>query len=117
MIIGIQDLAANALIELLDADEKRRQVRIEELSQYGTVVLQVLKEKREDVVLLLLREHTDDMIRNYSDIFMINDDYTVISLREGVDADMLRRKFRAYLSVDTLLAFSCERARRVLNIG
>ena len=40
--IGIEDLAANALIELLQKEEKRDFITYSELEEYGTQVVKLL---------------------------------------------------------------------------
>lgn len=71
--IGIEDLAANALIEILktkeDAQMERCRVTLAELEAYGNQVIQYLNERGEKAVLILSRENTSLMFRNYSVFF------------------------------------------------
>ena len=104
--IGIEDLAANALIEILTKTAKTF-VTYKELERYGAEVVSILSAQGEKAVLILSRESTNDMFRNYSDIFeeqLINEDLG-ISLKEGKTVDDLIDRFRGYLAWDVLLAF------------
>ena len=65
--IGIEDLAANALIELLQKEENRSFITYKELERYGTQVVSLLSERGEKAVLLLSRENTNAMFRDYSE--------------------------------------------------
>ena len=71
--IGIEDLAANALIEILKTKENEQTeqycVTLAELEAYGSQVIQYLNERGEQAVLILSRENTSLMFRNYSDFF------------------------------------------------
>ena len=89
--IGIEDLAANALIELLQKEEKRDFITYDELEDYGTQVVKLLSEKGEKAVLLLSRDHTSAMFRDYSDFFeeSLVDDKLGIRLKEGKDRKAL----------------------------
>lgn len=64
--IGIEDLAANALIESLKKGHKSF-LTYEEIENYGSKVLQLLNQQGEKAVLILSRENTNAMFRNYSD--------------------------------------------------
>lgn len=61
-------MAANALIEALRISEKRF-LTYEEIEAYGTKVVQILNEKGEKAVLILSRENTNALFRNYSEFF------------------------------------------------
>ncbi|MCL2085421.1 hypothetical protein FWH09_00580 [Candidatus Saccharibacteria bacterium] len=104
--IEIEDLAANALIEILKKNGERF-VTYKTLEEYGAKVIERLTEKNERAVLILSRESTDRMLRNYSDFFMEEGqgDGMGIRLREGITTDKLIKRFRGYLAWDALLAF------------
>ena len=87
--IGIEDLAANALIEILSAkkgaESEQLYVTLAELEKYGAQVVRHLNEKGDDALLILSGESTSMMFRNYSDFFeeIETSEGTAISLREG----------------------------------
>lgn len=54
--IGIEDLAANALIEIMSEDEPKRFVSYEELESYGAEVVNFLNTKGKKAVLTLSRK-------------------------------------------------------------
>lgn len=111
--IGIEDLAANALIEILKTKEESKEklsqysVTLAELESYGAQVIRHLNEKGEKAVLILSRESTSLMFRNYSDYFeeLETEDGTAISLKEGKTVSDLIKKFRTYLAFDVMMAF------------
>ena len=105
--IGIEDLVANALIELMEKNNCRR-VDFETLVNYGTVVLSILRQNGEEAIFLLSKEYTNELIRNYSDYFDIEHDELngdSIALKTNKTVDDLRNRFRAFLTIDCLLAF------------
>lgn len=107
--IGIEELAANALIEILSENEniKERFVSYDMLEQYGMEVVRLMNEKGEKAVLVLSREETRKMLRDYSSIFEeknVNGNLGIY-LRENVTLDQLIDKFRGYLTIELLLAF------------
>lgn len=65
--IGIADLVANALIELVDNDENNREVTYEQLNDYGAIVIETLNAKNEDAVLIISKERTKAFLHDYSD--------------------------------------------------
>lgn len=115
--IGIEDLAANALIELLKKDSRKRFVTYSEIEKYADVVVKILKDKGEKAVLILSRDSTDALFRNYSDFFMESRDEhgtEGIQLREGKNVSDLIQQFRGYLALDVLLAFVNQKSVRAL---
>lgn len=119
--IGIEDLAANALIEILktkeDAQTERCCVTLAELEAYGNQVIQYLNERGEKAVLILSRENTSLMFRNYSDFFeeVETDEGVSIALKEGKTVSDLVEKFRTYLALDLMMAFMNTETVRVLH--
>ena len=91
--IGIEDLVANALIELVENTEKRE--------------VMYLNDKAEQAVLILSKERTNEFLHDYSEYFEL---FTRgieegIRLKEDVSVEKLWEQFRGYLSVDVMLAF------------
>jgi len=120
--IGIEDLAANALIEILsakkDAESEQLYVTLAELEKYGAQVVRYLNEKGDDALLILSGESTSMMFRNYSDFFeeIETSEGTAISLREGKTVTDLVVKFRTYLALDVMMAFMDAKAVSVLRV-
>lgn len=117
--IGVEDLAANALIELLKKSDNQRFVSYQDMEAYGLVVSRLLESEGEEVVLIMSRAYTDEMLWYYSDFFeeAIIDGDIGIALKEGKNADDLRRKFRGYLRINVLLAFVNEESVRALKVA
>lgn len=119
--IGIEDLAANALIEILKTKENEQTgqycVTLAELEAYGNQVIQYLNELGEKAVLILSRENTSLMFRNYSDFFeeVETDKGIAIALKEGKTVSDLVKKFRTYLALDLMMAFMNTETVRVLH--
>lgn len=116
--IGIEDLAANALIELLQKEENRSFITYKELERYGTQVVSLLSERGEKAVLLLSRENTNAMFRDYSEFFEEDsyDGNEGIRLRAGKSRKDLIVQFRGYLALDVLMALVDERSVSVLGV-
>ena len=68
--IGIDDLAANALIELLKKDDNRRFVSYDSLKGYGANVLKTLQDDGEEAILIYTRDSKAAFLRDYSDFFI-----------------------------------------------
>jgi len=104
--IGIEDLAANALIEILNYNNKKF-VSFKELENYGSRVVTILSEKGEKAILILSRENTDALFRNYSNFFEEKNVEGIcgIALKENITVEDLEDAFRGYLSLDVLIAF------------
>ena len=109
--IRAEDLAANAFIEILktneDAQTERCCVTLAELEAYGNQVIQFLNERGEKAVLILSRENTSLMFRNYSDFFeeVETNEGASVALKAGKMVSDLIEKFRTYLSLDLMMAF------------
>lgn len=118
IFIGIEDLAANALIELLERTGKR-EISLEKLYEYGTVVVKILLDKGEEAALLLSKYGTNELIADYSDMFELRTDGTganSIALKKQITADDLRKKFRVYLPLYLLRVFKDEKSVSVLGV-
>lgn len=116
--IGIEDLAANALIEVLQTKKgnlSQYSVSYAELENYGTEVVHYLNTKGEEAVLIFSRESTNFMLHNYSDFFEETDHGTAIALREGKTVSDLIERFRTYLAFDVMMAFMAENTVQVLR--
>lgn len=114
--IGIEDLAANAMIEILKKGGQRF-LTYDEIEMYGAEVVQILKENGEKAVLILSRENTDALFRNYSEFFEEEEQNGKrgIKLKAEKQADDLIQQFRGYLALDVLLAFMNQRSVKVLG--
>jgi uncharacterized membrane-anchored protein len=114
--IGIEDLAANALIEAFEKGKKRF-LTYGKLEEYGTRVIQLLSEKGEKAILILSRESTNALFRNYSEFFeeKENDIGKGIALKDDKEVEDLIEQFRGYLALDVLMAFVNERSVEALE--
>lgn len=115
--IGIEDLAANALIESMRRAEKTF-LTYREIEDYGSRVVEFLNEKGEKAVLILSRESTNALFRNYSDFFQekSENDEMGIALKTEVTLENLMNQFRGYLALDVLMAFVNEHSVRALGV-
>ncbi len=115
--IGIESVAANALIELFEK-KNIREVSFDVLVKYGMGIVRYLeKERQEEVILLFSRKYQISMIENYSDFFEAdffgdgngvfrlkgNDKTeTLLSLKEYFRWTMSTRMINAFLSKEAL---------------
>lgn len=114
--IGIEDLAANAMIELLKKGDQRF-ITYNGVEMYGAEVVQILKESGKKAVLILSRENTDALFRNYSEFFEEEEQNgrKGIKLKDDKKVEDLIQQFRSYLALDVLLAFMNKRSVQVLG--
>lgn len=115
--IGIEDLAANALIELMKKGG-RRDISYQELEVYGANVVQWLSKKGEKAILILSRDNTNELFRNYSDFFEETEleNGMGIKLKDGKELNDLIIRFRGYLALDVLLALVNDSVVQALGV-
>lgn len=115
--IGIEDLAANALIESMRRVEKNF-LTYREIENYGSKVVQILNEQGEKAVLILSRENTNELFRNYSDFFEEKEENEEkgIALKSDIKLEDLIMQFRGYLALDVLMAFVNDRSVQALGV-
>ena len=115
--IGIEDLAANALIESIRRAEKTF-LTYKEIESYGARVVELLSEKGEKAVLILSRESTNALFKNYSDFFVEKyfDGEKGIELKNDITIENLIIQFRGYLALDVLMAFVNENSVQALGV-
>lgn len=117
--IGIESLAANALIELFER-KQTREVSFDSLVRYGMEVVRIFRnETGEEAVLLLSRKYQMDMIENYSDFFEVEMDAAgngVFRLKD-VDLEDVKAYFRWTMSIKLIGAFVNPNAIRELGVG
>lgn len=110
-------MAANALIESMRKAEKTF-LTYREIENYGSKVVELLNEKGGKAVLVLSRESTNALFRNYSDFFQeknVNGEMG-IELKEEVTIENLIVQFRGYLALDVLMAFVNENSIQALGV-
>lgn len=121
--IGIEDLAANAMIEILEKKQQEQEnieginlsVSLIDLEDYGAEVVRYLNnETSEKALLILSRESTDYMFKNYSDFFEEDDNESAIKLREGKTVEDLKNKFRTYKAADLISAYMAKTTVKIL---
>lgn len=116
--IEIEDLVANAFIELVEK-KKKREILFSELDEYGARVIEVLNREREtNAILVVSRESQMAMVEDYSDMFEqieINGGKG-IRLKEGVETIDLWTRFCTSLSLKVLAAFQEQCAKAVLGV-
>lgn len=104
--IGVECLAANALIELYA--NGINQISFQKLAEYGlSVVEQYIIESGKDAVLIFQPEDISGLVLNYSDYFYITGDQEKhLCLRDNVNIQELKEQFRWTLSYAMLKAVS-----------
>ena len=107
--IGIEDLAALALIQSLQ--NGKRFLSYDTIEAYGNRVIKRLKKDHRKAILVLSRESTEAMFRNYSDFFIEQEENGKlgIALRDDKDIESLIDKFCGYLALDVLRALVNEK--------
>ncbi len=114
--IGIEDLAANALIELVEKTGKRT-VRFSQLNDYGNAIMATLRKDDMDVTLIFTKDTTEQFFHNCSDVFSIKEleNDIEITLKDGISTDVLRNRFRINIAFYLLKAFVSDSAFKTLE--
>ena len=107
--IGIEDLAALALIQALQKGQ--RFLSYAQIEAYGNRVIKRLEKDNQKAVLILSRESTDALFRNYSDFFVEMEEAGElgIELKQGKNIDSLIDRFCGYLAFEVLKALINEK--------
>lgn len=115
--IGIEDLVASALIELIKEEEDNRKISLQALAEYGTVIVRLLTESGQNAVLFLTKESTYEFVHDYADYFSIKlyDGIEYIELNDGVTVAELRNQFRKNLTVDLAKALNGKESLETLK--
>ena len=116
--IGIEDLVASALIELMKREASNRRVSLQSLSDYGTVIVKLLLRSGHDAILFLTKESTYEFVHDYADYFSIVKfgDKEYIELLKDKTINDLRRQFRMNLTVDLAKALSESESLEALKV-
>lgn len=104
--IGIEDLVANALIEIVEKTSNRT-VMFSQLNKYGEAIVAKLRTEKIDATLIYNRNTTDQFFHDCSNLFTISeiDNDISITLNESVSTTYLRKRFRVNLALHMLSAF------------
>lgn len=109
--IGIQDLAANALIELL-MKNKGNQVSLNSLYDYGVAVVELLNaEEAEGAYLMLSRDRTIGFMEECQDIVEVLGFGTKdakVALKDGVTVEALIERFCGTIPIPVLRAMGAD---------
>ena len=105
--IGIEDVAANALIQALRKNEEKRFLSYMTIEAYGNRVVEKLNEDHKKEVLIFSRNHTEALYRNYSRFFEPYEENgrRGIRLKDKITLEDLITAFQGYLALDLLKAF------------
>ena len=101
--IGVECLAANALIELYENHIRR--LSFKQLADYGLMVVDAYEyETAEKAIFIFNQEKIQGLILDYSDYFSVEviDEEKYICLNESVDIRELKERFRWTLSYQLL---------------
>ena len=116
--IGIEDVAANALIALLMRNETCRQVLLTALGEYGEFVVQKYRHNTKDeAILIRSRERRRMFFEDYSEFFEPLDksgECVGVRLRDGIDINALKRFFRYNMTAHLVEAFIDQEALNLL---
>lgn len=118
--IGIEDLAANAIIEMSKYEFNGRCTKriftLKELEDYGNAVIKHLIQKGEPALMVLSRSSTTHMF-NTSDYFAETekDGEHALCVKDGIMINDLIQKYRTYIAFPVLQAFMSDEVVKVLN--
>jgi len=117
--IKIEDLAANAIIDMLEKKGLNR-VSYKQIIQYGNTIKKIYDEIYDDyTVLIMSGEAVSSFIRNYSNYFFIDtfENDECIVLKDGITTELLREEFRARLPIELLYSFTCKASMEALGLA
>lgn len=103
--IGVECLAANALIELYEEQIKKLSFR--QLADYGLMIVDAYEdETSQKAIFIFNQERIQGLILDYSNYFSVEiiDEEKYICLNDGVDIRELKERFRWTLSYELLKA-------------
>lgn len=114
--IGIEDIAANAFIEV-SKNSCTRELSFNTLNNYSSKILKILNSESQQATLKISYEETQKIFIEYSDFFepYSHGDTTGIMLKTNISTKQLWQQFRSYLSTDVMQAFMAPESIAVLK--
>ena len=116
--IGVECLAANALIELYESGIQ--QISFNDLADYGLLVVENYEyEIGDEAIFIFDREKLEGMVINYSDLFVIREieSKKCLCLQDNVDISVVKERFRWTLSYAMIKAMRQVDIRQVVQNG
>lgn len=117
MFLYLEDLVPNALIELVENNVSKT-ISYKSVLEYGCQVIEELRLKNIEALLVVNRDKTAEFEKEYKEIFdffEINNN-VYIGLKKNINTNYLRKYFRTMQSLDTLEAMTSEKAKQTLGI-
>lgn len=113
--LGIEDLVANALIEIVEKTQKRT-VSFSQLNEYSAVIMAKLKTQNTEATLIFNRDSTNQFFFDCSNLFETKEENSeiYITLKDDVTTDELRDRFRVNIALSILKAFVSKEAINAL---
>lgn len=114
--IDIQDLAGNALIELVEKAGKRT-VLFSQLNNYGNAIIAKLENENIDAFFAYTKEKVEQFVDTCSDVFLFEEvgNDIKVTLKSGVLTDVLRERFRMPIAFCLLKAFVADSTLKTLK--
>lgn len=114
--IDIQDLAGNALIELIEKTGKRT-VLFSQLNDYGNAIIAKLGSENIDASFVHTKEKVEQLFDTCSDVFLFEEvgNDIKVTLKNGVLTDTLRGRFRVPIAFRLLKAFVADSTLKTLK--
>ena len=117
LFIGIEDVVANALVQVMDTTPDKRFLTYAEIKQYGINVVRFLRDQGKPAVFLYSRDNMATMFHDYGDFFEEKErnGNLGIELRDEKTINDLINTFQGYLALDVLFAFLDENVTKVFK--
>lgn len=113
--LGIECIAANALIEL-EKELGIREITLADLFIYANKVVELYKREIDsDVVLIATSEDINELVNNYPDYFQL--DEQTIKLVDNADLFEIKEMFRWSVSYEMLKIISKVDITNVIKVG
>jgi hypothetical protein len=107
MVLKMEDLAANALIELIK-NKGESKVAFKQLESYGNTIVELLNSEGKDAIMPISECDIKHFLHKYSDFFELKDEgsESYICLKGDKNISDLRGSFRAYVPLEIMPFFS-----------
>lgn len=117
LFISIEDVVANALIQVMEATPSKKFLTYTEIKQYGINVVRFLRDKGKPAVFLCSRDNMMTMFHNYEEFFEEKEENGNLGIRlrnEKTVKDLIDT-FQGYLALDVLFAFLDENVTKIFR--
>ncbi len=116
--IGVEVIAANALIDIMDNNKngsaEQASITFEKLHEYGMKIVRFINETYHEGAVILYHNSDTSTNRFINCTDFLECDDTCVRIKQNADIDKLRRRFRATLAYEILMAIYDPKVKKCL---